>query len=196
MKTALLAGTLLPGALAGTLLLLCGCVSRQPDHFYVLDAQGGAAHASADISRQVTLQLSLPSTVDRAEWVVTTPAGVAVLEHERWAAPLVDLMTTTLGRDIERRRGDIVVFGSGADQGGIPLVKIAIDVAQLTARLGGTVSIETSWRITDGRSGKVTYGRDVYTSPSPSPGYEGLATALSACVGLLADRLVQDISGA
>jgi uncharacterized lipoprotein YmbA len=98
-----------------------------------------------------------------------------------------------LGQDIERRRGDVVVLPRGADQTGIPLVKMGIEIDQVTARLGDQVAIETHWRVTDARTGKVSIGRDVFTSPRRAQSYTDVAAGLSTCIALLAERLVGEI---
>ena len=111
----------------------------------------------------------------------------------RWAAPLADLITTTLGQDIERRRTDVIVLPRSAEQSAIPLFRIALEVDQVVARLGGQVSIETHWRVLDTRSGKIALGREVYSSTAQSPSYAAVASALSECIALLAERLLQAI---
>jgi uncharacterized lipoprotein YmbA len=176
------------------LFLLNGCAARQRDHFYVLNAQpAGVSESRSQFDRQVTLRVTVPSLVDRYEMVLTTTSGVAVLDHERWAAPLADLVTATLGRDIERRRNDVVVLPRSADQASLPLLRIVIEIDQLTARLGDQVSIETHWRVSDARSGKETLGRDVLTGSQRPQSYAEVADALSFCIALLADRLVREI---
>jgi uncharacterized lipoprotein YmbA len=180
--------------LAPLIMLLQGCVSRPPDHLYVLEAQPpGARDARTDFDRQVTLRVTLPSLVDRAQMVLTTSTGAAILEHERWAAPLTDLVTTTLGQDLERRRSDVVVVLRNADRSQVPLVAIAVDVVQLSVRLGEQASLEARWRVTDARTGNVVLGREAFVSPLRAGTYADVATAVSACVGLLADRLVQEL---
>jgi uncharacterized lipoprotein YmbA len=57
------------------------------------------------------------------------------MEHERWAAPLADMVTAALGQDLERRRGDVVVLPKGANNAGIPLVRVTVEIDSLTARL-------------------------------------------------------------
>lgn len=179
------------------LVMLTGCVTRQPDHFYVIDAQPPAgAPARSQFDRQVTLRVSIPSLVDRGEMVLEGQSGVAVMEHERWAAPLADMINGALGGDIERRRADVVVLPRSADRAGIPLAKISVQIDQVSARLGGQLSIDTHWRITDGRTGKETLGRDTFVSPQQPQSYADIAAALSACVGLLADRLAHEIPSA
>ncbi len=174
--------------------VLSGCAASHVDHFYVIDAPPGSARESSNaFARQVTLQVSVPSLIDRAAMVISTPDGVAVLEHERWAAPLSDLITSALARDIERQRGDVVVLPHRLDKAGVPLTAIAIDVDEVRARLGDQVSVAAHWRITDAASGKVTLGRDVFLSPAHSQSYAAVADGLSAAVGLLADRLIKEI---
>ncbi|MDP9010997.1 MAG: PqiC family protein [Pseudomonadota bacterium] len=174
--------------------LVSGCAARQRDHFYVLDAQpAGGNDSRTQFDRQIVLRVSVPSLVDRGEMVLTTTGGVTVLDHERWAAPLADLVTATLGQDIERRRGDVVVLPRGQDQTGIPLVKIGVEIDQVTARLGDQVAIATHWRVTDTRTGKVSIGRDAFASTQRPQSYTDVAAALSSCIGLLAERLVREI---
>jgi uncharacterized protein len=179
---------------SGVLMLAAGCASRQHDHFYVLDAQpAGARESRTQFNRQVTLRVTVPSLNDRSEMVWSTPNGVTVLDHERWAAPLPDLVTATLAEDLERRRADVVVLPRSSAQVDIPMVKIVVEIDQLTARVGGQVGIETHWRLTDARSGKVLLGRDSFTAAERPENYTGIAAALSSCIGLLADRLVREI---
>ena len=175
-------------------LVVSGCAASHVDHFYVIEtAPGSARESTAAFTRQVTLRVSVPSLVDRSAMVISTPDGVAVLEHQRWAAPLSDLITSALARDIERQRGDVVVLPHHLDKAGVPVTAIAIDVDEVRARLGDQVSIEAHWRITDAASGQVSLGRDVFVSPVHSQSYGAVAEGASAALGLLADRLIKEI---
>jgi uncharacterized lipoprotein YmbA len=179
------------------LVLAGGCAARSRDHFYVLDAQpAGSNDSRTQFDRRAALRVTVPSLVDRAEMVLTTSGGVTVLDHERWAAPLADLVTAVLGQDIERRRSDVVVLARGPDQTDIPLVKIAVEIDQVTARLGDQVAIETHWRVIDTHTGKVSIGRDAFASPQRPQSYSDVAAALSTCIGLLAERLAREIPSA
>ena len=176
------------------ILVLCGCAARQRDHFYVLVAQPAAATESrTQFDRQITLRVTVPSLLDRAEVVLTAPTGVTVLDHERWAAPLADLVSAALGQDIERRQVNAVVLPRSEDQAGIPVIRMTVEIDEMMARLDAPLSIETHWRVTDTRTGKVSLGRDSFVSPIRPKNYVELADALSACIALLADRLVREI---
>jgi uncharacterized protein len=177
-------------------LLLAGCVTRQRDNFYVLDPLPAAVPASrSQFDRQVTLRITIPSLVDRGEMVIAANGGVSVMDHERWAAPLVDMIGGALSRDIEQRRSDVVVLPRSADKAGIPLIKIAIDIDQVSARLADHLSIETHWRVTDTGTGKEVLGRATFVSAQQPQNYAEVAAALSACVAQLADRLAAEIPG-
>ena len=176
------------------LVLLAGCVTRQQDRFYVLDPQPAAvAESRSQFDRQVTLRVTLPSLVDRSEMVVAQSNGVAFMDHERWAAPLTDLVSATLSQDLERRRSDVVVLPKSANNAGIPVVNVTVEIDQVIARLGDHLSIETHWRVTDARTGKERLGRDVFVSRQQPQSYGEVAAALSACIALLADRLAGEI---
>jgi uncharacterized lipoprotein YmbA len=175
-----------------TVGFLGACAASRPDHFYILSVQpqGTNETRTAPIV-QATLKVTLPSLVDRPEMVLNTSAdGVTVLEHERWGAPLADLITQTLARDLERRRGDILVASGSTDHSGGAAVKIVVDVVQMAVHRGERASIETHWRIIDSRTGANTVGGETFGAPLASENSAAFAQALSECLGLLADRLV------
>jgi uncharacterized protein len=177
--------------------LLCACVAHQPDHFYILNPQPqGASAVRAPPLTQVTLKVAVPSLVDRPEMVLNTSAdGIVVLEHERWAAPLADLMTEVLARNVEQRRSDMLVANHGNDA----RIKILIDVVRMSIRRGQRASIEVHWRIigahigTEEHAGGETVGGEVFSVPLGEQDYAAVAQALSECLGLLADRLVEQL---
>ena len=173
------------------MILLSACASH-PDHFYILSTQPeGAGEARTSPVALASLRVTLPSVVDRPEMVLNTSADdVIVQEHQRWAAPLADLVTQTLARDLERRRSDLLVADSSVNRSGGSVVKINVDVVQLTVHRGRQASIEAHWRILDPRTGKEAVGGDVFSAPLGQDDYAAVAQALSQCLGLLADRLV------
>jgi uncharacterized protein len=173
------------------LCLLCACATVRPDHYYILSSQPpGALEARTASATQLILRVSLPSLVDRPEMVLNTTAdAVTMLEHERWAAPLTDLVAQTLAQDIERRRADLLITGQGLNHPGGAAIKVTIDMVQMTVRRGNQASIDAHWRILDTLTGKEVVGGDVFNAPLGEDGYAGVAQALSNCLGLLADRL-------
>jgi uncharacterized lipoprotein YmbA len=123
----------------------------------------------------------------------TSAEGVLVLEHERWAAPLTDLVTQALAQDLERRRGDLLVTGHGAVRASGPAIGVMVTVVQMTVRKSDKASIEAHWRIVGMRTGKEELGGAVFSAPLRQDDYASVAQALSECLALLADRLVAEI---
>jgi uncharacterized protein len=175
-------------------LVAAGCATRRADHFYALAVQPAQSSGShAGFARQITLHVTLPSLVDRAEMVLTSGEQVSILEHERWASPLPDQVIATLGQDIEARRIDVMIANRSLQQDKLPASKISVEFVHWTAQRGGRLSIEARWRVTDSVSGNVSVGRDIFSAALGADGYDQLAAALSACVAQLADRLIAEI---
>ena len=183
-----------PG-LALLTLLLTGCVTRQPDHFYVIEPLPAAVAASrSQFDRQVTLRITIPSLVDRGEMVVATASGVSVMDHERWAAPLVDMISNALGQNIERRRSDVVVLPRSADKAGIPLFRVAVEIDQVSCAPGRAAQHPTPIGALPMRAPARKLSDAIPSSArTRSQSYANVAAALSACVALLADRLAGEI---
>ena len=184
-----------PWTPACILILLGACASTAPDHFYVLSTlPQDARDARPPPTVQATLKVTLPASADRAEMLLNTSGGrVIVLEHERWAAPLADLATQTLARDLERRRTDMLIFDREVSHAKGTDLRIAVDVVQMTLQRGGRARIEAQWRISNLRSDIVVVGGGDFSAPLPEGDYAAIAQSLSECLGLLADRLVEQM---
>jgi uncharacterized protein len=183
------------GTASCILIWLCACASTTPDHFYVLSAiPQGTSGARAAPSAQATLKVTVPASVDRAEILLNTSAErVIVLEHERWAAPLADLATQTLARDIERRRNDLLVSAHDTGRSKDIDVRISVDIVQMTLHRGGQARIETHWQILNLHTGKALVGGGEFSAALPDGDYAAIAQSLSECLALLADRLVEQM---
>jgi uncharacterized lipoprotein YmbA len=173
---------------------LCGCALNRPDHFYVLDSGSSRTlDARTTFASQVTLRVTLPDLVDRNEMVLVDPDGVEILEHERWAAPLVDQVAGVLGQDIETRREDVIMASRHIAQPGAPSTIIAVEVVQLYLQKGAGVRLEARWRLQGPEAGKVSQGRETFTAPVADTNYASFTRAIDDCLGLLADKLVADL---
>jgi len=177
------------------LMLLSACISSRPDRFYILSAlPQGADEIRPPSDVQAVLKVTLPPWADRSEMLLNASAGeLIVMEHERWAAPLSDLVRQTLGVDIERRRADMTVGNHELNRPMAPAIEIMVDVVQITVHRGDRARLEARWRIHDPRTGADTVGGGEFAAALGSEGYASVAQALSECLGLLADRLVQQM---
>jgi uncharacterized protein len=175
--------------LGGTMLAAC---ASQTDRFYTLTAMPDSPPVPrAASTTQVVLSISVPTVVDRRAMVLDTPGNqLTILEHERWAAPISDLIAQTLAGDIERRRPDVMVAVRGF---GSSPVKIRIDIAELSARAAGNATLEAHWHIADAESKTDLVGSETFTAPVASGDCAAVARAFSVAVSSLADRLAEKL---
>jgi uncharacterized lipoprotein YmbA len=171
---------------------LASCAG-QPDHFYALNAMPEATRPpAAEFGTHVVLNVSIPSLVDRRQMTVDASGDkILILEHERWAAPLSDLVSQTLARDIERRRADVLVADRSFDQADVKPVQVNVDIVRMSARQGGQATLEARWKIADPASQMI--GGETFTAPIEGDGYAAIARAFSTCLASLADRLVEKL---
>ena len=181
-------------ACLGAAAILAACAGQQ-DHFYALTTlPENAPAATAAFTTHVMLTISLPPLVDRRQMVIATSADqLLVLEHERWAAPLSDLVMQTLGRDLEQRRADVLVADRGFDQPSLIPVKIRVDIVHMSVRAGGQATLEAHWRVVDARRNTDEVGGETFTSPVAGGDYAAVARAFSNDLSSLADRLAAKI---
>lgn len=174
-------------------LLLAACASA-PDHFYALHAIPETARRDAAPSALVHLQVTLPSMVDRAEMVLNTSAtGIAILDHERWAAPLPDLVLQTLSRDLETRRPDILVVDRSFARTVKPAVDIKVDIVRMIAQAGGKAGIDARWHITTAGNGSDRVGQAWLEAPAAGSDHSSIAAAYSEALSELAARLAEQM---
>jgi len=181
-------------SLAACAILLASCAAH-PDRFYGLSTIPQTARpGAAGFATRVLLSVSIPSLVDRRELIVDVPGDrILVLEHERWAAPLSDLVSQTLARDIEQRRADVLVADRAFDQAGVKPVRIKVDIVRMSARRGGPATLESHWRIEDPAAQIDLLGGGSFSSPIEGEDYAAIARAFSLCLASLADRLVEKL---
>jgi uncharacterized lipoprotein YmbA len=185
---------LLCAACLGAAAIVAGCAAPR-DHFYVLTTlPENASAATAAFTTHVMLAISLPPLVDRRQMVIATSSDqLLVLEHERWAAPLSDLVMQTLGRDLEQRRADVLVADRGFDQPSLAPVKIRVDIVRMSVRAGGQATLEAHWRVVDARRNSDEIGGETFESPVAGEDYAAVARAFSNDLSSLADRLAAKI---
>lgn len=180
--------------LAGCAILLASCAAH-PDRFYGLTTLPRAAlPPAAGYATRILLSTSIPSVVDRRELIVDAPDDrILVLEQERWAAPLSDLVHQTLARDIEQRRADVLVADRAFDQAGVKPVRIKVEIVRMSARRGGQATLEAHWRIQDAAAQLDLLGGASFSSPIEGDDYASIARAFSLCLASLADRLAEKL---
>ena len=132
------------GALSG----LAGCASP-PLHFYTLVP---AAGMTAPAGRQPAglpfelLPVSVPAQVDQPQLLVRQGGqGVAVLDGERWIAPLGDEVRSAMSADLAAALDSHDV--SGLPGNGTPRLRIRLDLRRFDSVPGNYALIEAVWSV-------------------------------------------------
>jgi uncharacterized lipoprotein YmbA len=132
---------------AGALLTLTACAS-EPVHYYTLvapadDMSSAAGPASLPFE---LLPVSVPAQVDQPQLVVREgQQGVALLEGQRWIAPLANEVRDALSADLARALNSRDISGmAGNDK---PSVRIKLDLRRFDSQLGRYAMIEGAWSV-------------------------------------------------
>jgi uncharacterized lipoprotein YmbA len=180
----------------GAAMLLAGCASSAPDHFYTLN--GGAdvaARAPAPAAAPVYIELlavNVPAQVKRKELVVSEGAGrVDLLDHHRWAGPLADEIGGALSLRITTALGAIDVYRTPTPPGTAPY-RISTNIQRFESAPGAYALVDATWSVRQVGSEAVLTCRSVFREPV-GPGYDALIAGHRAALAKLGDAIAAAI---
>ena len=171
---------------AALLLVLVACGSAPTTHFHSLMPAPGTGAARAAAKGWELLPVSVPVQVDQPQWVIRQPDDtLAVLENERWAAPLGDEIRAALA---ERLRERLPALRHAAGW------RITIDVQRFDSLPGQRAHLEAEWslRAADA-TGAALRCRSVSDEPATA-GYAALAAAHRVALQRLGDTLADALN--
>jgi uncharacterized protein len=183
----------------GALLALAACAST-PLHYYTLIAPAGSMAPSGESAGASgtnrssppfdLLPVSVPAQVDQPQLVVREGGqGVALLNGERWIAPLGDEVRGALSADLARDLHSQDVSGlPGNDK---PLLRIKLDLRRFDSQPGGYALIEGNWSVRvlhDGeQAGALACSSRI--SETVGPGYDALVQGHQRAIEQLAGQI-------
>ena len=179
----------LPLLAAATALLLAACASA-PMHYYTLLPAAAAAPASpaAAIPFEL-LPVGVPAQVDQPQLVVRQGGqSVALLEGQRWIAPLADEVRGALAADLAQAL-------PGRDVGGLasgdkPLLQARVDLRRFDSEPGSYALIEAAWSVRLRHGDKpVSQACTSRIRETVGPGYDALVQGHQRALGELADQI-------
>jgi len=136
-------------AIAGLALVLGACGSVPPVRYYTLVPPAGGDATVAPAARPFQFELlpvTVPAQVDQPQLVVRQGGqGVAMLQGQRWIAPLGDEVRGALSADLARDFGAQDVTGLPAD--GKSVVRIKLDLRRFDSVPGGYAYIDAAWSV-------------------------------------------------
>ena len=175
-----------------------GCASP-PTHYYTLIAPATAAPANVNQAPfQFDMQAVLmPVQVDQPPLVIRQGDGsLAILENERWGAPLGDEFHDAVTGQLERRFGSRDLAGL-PKQSGQPVLSVRTDVRRFESVLDQYALIDVVWNLSLRSSGAgAGTQRQTLTCSSvirqpAGIGMEGLVLAHQKAVSTLADIIAR-----
>jgi uncharacterized protein len=169
-----------------------GCGTTAQSRFYTLDATAvpdGAAPVSTAI---MVGPVSIPSAVDRPEFVVqTAPNRVDIDEFNRWAAPLNDSIAQAVTGDLVKLLGTPNVAAAPMANFA-PAYRVTIDVQRFDSVRGQSVLLDAVWTVHRTAGGATRSGRTTAPEAVQGDGFDALAAAHSRAGAILS----ADIAGA
>lgn len=134
---------------AAAVVMLAGCASAPPEHFYSLSSGMGVVQApAARAAYYIELPaVTVPQQVARNQLVVTTGTGrVDLLELERWASLPASEIGQALSLTISGELGTIDVFRSPVPDKA-PVYRISTNVQRFESAPGQYALIDAVWSV-------------------------------------------------
>ena len=172
-------------------LLVFGCADAPATHFHTLLPAAGSSAAPAGAPDGVAWTLApvtIAAQVDRPQWVVRGAGEtIAVLENERWIAPLADELRAAVAERLTARLGGPGDVSPGPRRAAR---QVRIAVQRLDGAPGRYARLDATWTLAsaDAAAPPLTC-RSVLEQPV-APGYEALADGHRGNVARLADAIV------
>ena len=178
--------------------LLAGCGSSPKTHFYTLDPVSDSGTDTLAISRPVTVAaVHLPASLDRREMIRQTGQNaVDISEQDRWESPLGGLTRRVLTEDLAAYlpKDKVILPDSPAPP---RTAQIVVSINQFAPDAAGRVTLDGSWSLLEGGSGKLLMSRPVrFESPAAAPDASSQASAMSALLGQLAEQIAASLKNA
>lgn len=139
------------------------------------------------------LAVGIPAQLDQPQLVVRQgPAGVAVLDGERWAGPLGEELRDALSAELASRLKTRDIAGL-ARPAHTPVLRLKVQIRRLDAWPGNKASLDADWALgfvdEAANSRLVCSGR--FETPAPG-GYPELVLGQQRNIAALAERIAAD----
>jgi uncharacterized protein len=170
---------------------LAAC-SSAPVHYYTLvpapdSTQADAAVPAASFQFEL-LPIDIPAQNDVPQLVVRQGGQtVALLDGERWIAPLADEVRNALSVDLSRRL-NAQDIGTGLPVDGKPVVRIKVDLRRFDSSPGNYALLEATWSVRP-LKGDTVLTCSSRISENAGQGYDGLVAGHQQALAELAGQI-------
>ena len=172
--------------LGAAAFLLAACSGTADNRYYLLSAVPPAGVSAAGAKAVTVSAVHLPGVLDRPELVVRTGAEtVDILEFDRWAEPLDQMVPRILAQDLSSR------IPAAAPDGSERRLYVAIDEF-MAGQSGGARLAGKWWTLERDQASpaKQEHSFVLATSASGTQGQQ-IAASLSTLLGQLADDIAR-----
>lgn len=175
------------------LALLAACSSVQPPRYHTLmPAVASAVRPAAPAGSLAweVLPVAVPAGVDQPQWVVRTVDGsLAVLEQERWIAPLGEEIRGAVADRLTQDLGTPPVSAEPRKRW-----RIRIDVHRFDSAPGREARLEATWTLSsDADTARALRCRGEFVQTPAASGYLALAKSHQQAVAALAGAIGSEL---
>jgi uncharacterized protein len=171
--------------------LLGGCASAPPPRFHTLmpapTTTATPVTPTGPFAWEV-LPVAIPAQADQPQWVVRSADGsLAVLEQERWIAPLADELRAALVARLTSMLGAPVPASAAVSQ---RIWRVRVDVQRFESTPWSEARLEATWTLrSDEPAGGVLSCHAVLVQAPVAANYPSLARAHQQGVAQLAESI-------
>lgn len=138
-------------ALIAGLFVLAGCAST-PNVYYTLSPETAVSALAAPSKPLATpyalTPISVPSQVDETPLIVRMAGNrVMVLTHDRWSAPLGELIHNALSQNLTQQLGMPPVRNLGMTDGLSNVTRVIVDVQRFDLVPGQFADLDAVWEV-------------------------------------------------
>jgi hypothetical protein len=175
-----------------------GCSSTPPTHYHSLVAPAVSTGNSVSVVPTSSvhfevLPVTVPVQVDVPQFVVRLADGsIAVLEHERWIAPLPDEIRSAVALRVGQTLAGAPAANSAAAQ---DVWRVHIDVQRFDSTLGRAASVQLLWSLRPTGGAAVLRCQASYEEPVGN-GASALAAGFRTVFERLGDVIGQALKSA
>jgi len=186
--------TILCVAAAG---VIGGCASSAPLRYYTLSPTPPTSRpaASAGMIPVRVDRVTIPTELDRSQLVRRLDATrLQIMEEDRWAAPLDDMIHRVLSEDLAARLPAGTVADPNEPALGEKRQSLAVDIVELYGDAGCAVTLRAAWVLKQPDAASTRGSEQIRIAPPSCAGAVSVPPALSEALGQLSDRLASAVA--
>lgn len=186
---------LMAGLLAA--LLLTGCATSQPTHYYDLAAL--PAPVVGGVNRAVRLGIgpvTLPQVLDQPGVVSRIGVtGVQVASFHIWAGDLEPAFTRTLAASVAQQLQLEQVWPAPWDNRFRPEYQVRVFVERFSGTLNGAVELQLTWSLLGDEGQRLITTKRYHGQRTSQGGYAGYVDSLNQLLGEFSQHVANELSG-